>query len=101
MKIIGEISFFLFYVDDPACHEKLCAGIMQKLTKTVNDFWSLDVWLGSKQASGSYRQPCYFSNLETFKVEKNLSSTRESDMNWLTNKMTKMLYLDLSYFLSQ
>ena len=41
--------------------------------------------MGSKWAYGSYRHPLYFSNFETFKVEKN-SSTRESDMNWQTNE---------------
>ena len=47
--------------------------------------------LGFKQAYGSYRQPFYFSNSETLKVEKN-SFTRVSDMNWLTNKkVTKIL----------
>ena len=39
--------------------------------------------------------------LKLFKVEKN-SSTRELEMNWLTNKkVKKMLSVDLSYFLLQ
>ena len=61
------------------------------------------VRLGSKSAYGSYGQPLYFSNFETFKVEKN-SSSRESDMNWLTNKNVTDAFcfsVDSSYFLSQ
>ena len=49
------------------------------------------VRLGFKQTYGSYKQPFYFSNSETLKVEKN-SFTRVSDMNWLANKkVTKIL----------
>ena len=48
---------------------------------------------------GAFFAKAVFSNFETFMVEKKLS-THESDMKWLT-KVTKMLFVVLSYFLSQ